>query len=406
MLSVFSRILVTFAGFLIFVVTTHTFGATGRGLIAYATSIFGIIAHLISFNISKGYLIRNKSQPCKTGETLSSSLAWILIATSIGFLLSYIFWFFNKTLNSSFALTSFLIFSTSIFYHIWNGNGTTFFAAHRLASKHNIIMIINRTAQILFTFFFWLLATRPAGIRFEYGVIFLTLLYISSPLMEFLYLAKTRNLSTSQVKLDTISLLVKKSITPHLDTLAIHIAPLLITVVSARELNLEKLAAFNLFIQALGLPYMLATISGTRVIEEASARESFSFSTLNKFIIRKTVLYGIAGLVLIAPLTLLFYLDLFKVLDKSLTNLVSPFTITTFSFLGLLLYHNYNPVSILTAQTHKSAVLNGIILLTTITVTPTITNKYGLIGASTMYTSFYLAIGAVQCILSRKALIK
>ncbi len=73
--TLFVRFFVAFSGFVVFVVSSKLFGAEGRGIIGFGTSLDSIVGLLLSFNLGRSFLFETKKKGALKQKLLPNFLA-------------------------------------------------------------------------------------------------------------------------------------------------------------------------------------------------------------------------------------------------------------------------------------------------------------------------------------------
>lgn len=83
--TLFVRFFVAFSGLVVFVISSKLYGAEGRGLIGFGTSIVSLFGLLLSFNLGRSFLFETKSNENLKQKLLPNYLAihYLLIIAGI-----------------------------------------------------------------------------------------------------------------------------------------------------------------------------------------------------------------------------------------------------------------------------------------------------------------------------------
>lgn len=94
--TLFVRFFVAFSGLIVFIISSKLFGAEGRGVIGFGTSIVSLFGLLLSFNLGRSFLSQAKSN-----ENLKKKLLPNYLAIHYLLMIAGIFLFRNFLVSQS-----------------------------------------------------------------------------------------------------------------------------------------------------------------------------------------------------------------------------------------------------------------------------------------------------------------
>ena len=144
--SLFTRAWVALSGLLVFLVTAYVFGAGGRGVISYGTSVFASVGIICSFNLGRTFLDLVTKNNQRKNELLSTFIVLNLAAAAITILGAMLFWFLSSTAQSILSWHLVLGLSFLALYYVWSINGNAIFAALERTYEQEVISDCRETS--------------------------------------------------------------------------------------------------------------------------------------------------------------------------------------------------------------------------------------------------------------------
>jgi O-antigen/teichoic acid export membrane protein len=146
------RFLVAFSGFVVFFISSKLFGAEGRGIIGYGTSIVSIVGLLLSFNLGRSFFSETKQNENLKQKLLPDFLVINCSLIIVGIFFTILFWLINSKAKAIIDLSLLVPFLVLVPYYLWSVNGNAIFATLNLTSIQDAIIGTQRLILIVFIF--------------------------------------------------------------------------------------------------------------------------------------------------------------------------------------------------------------------------------------------------------------
>ncbi len=221
--TLFVRFFVAFSGFFVFIISSKLYGAEGRGVIGFGTSIVSLFGLLLSFNLGRSFLFETKSNENLKQKLLPNYLAIHYLLIIAGIFISALFWYFNanaRVIIDSKAMMAFLIL---VPFYLWSVNGSSIYATLNKTTKQDFVIFFQRVILVVVTLLIFKLNIQDIRVfLFIYAlVLFLGTVtemgFLGSPLKGF-----------SQIH--NIGRYISDSKYVHVDYLAFNLYPLILMV--------------------------------------------------------------------------------------------------------------------------------------------------------------------------------
>lgn len=392
LLTLFVRFFVAVSGFVAFVVSSKLFGAEGRGVIGFGTSLVSIIGLFISFNLGRSFLFEVKKNEVLKRKLLPNFLAINYLLIIIGIVTSILFWFFNDQAMAIIDFPLILAFTILVPYYLWSVNGNNFFATLNQTSRQDVIILIQRIILIIFMLLAFMLNLKNfTTFLFAYAIILgcgalSEMLFLGSPLRGF-----------SQVF--RIGSYIFDSKYVHIDYLAFNLFPLILILLAASFLKLPQLGILNFVIQLINFVFILSMVASIRmktyVAEKGVAQYLGSIKKL-------FVLTFALSIFMIAFIYIFLSTEFFRTYFSSFGDVAPYFLISSLAVPGFIAYQFIYPILIEYNQIVFSMRINLLIFIALVSLTYPVLNFYGLLGGVSLFALFYLLVLLAQFYLYKR----
>ena len=142
------RFFVAFSGLVVFVISSKLYGAEGRGVIGFGSSIVSLFGLLLSFNLGRSFLFEAKSNENLKQKLLPKYLAIHYLLIIAGIFISGMFWYLNanaRVIIDSKAMMAFLIL---VPFYVWSVNGNSIYATLNKTTKQDFIIFLQRVVLV------------------------------------------------------------------------------------------------------------------------------------------------------------------------------------------------------------------------------------------------------------------
>lgn len=390
--SIFTRGFIAISGFFVFLVSASLFGADGRGVISYGTSLFAFFGLLFSFNFGRSFLSETaKNEHLKT-NLLSDYLFLNIISILLTCLTSIIFWAFS---HSAQGILEFKVFAsmlmTSIFY-VWSINSNSIYAAFQETHIQERIITITRILLSLVLVVFYVFKIHDLAIfMLVYSIVLST-----GAIAEIIYLVTKHKLILKRPKFFELSPYIHKSFWPHVDYLAFNLFPIILILITGKFFTKAQIGKINFALQFISVIYLLSTVANIRVSSYISV---FGFREKRKKI--KNLFLATIGLSLLTSVGIFIVLKFITSIQRfsSFEGTSELFLVTIFAIPGYVLYQFLNPILLEFKLIKKSAILNSVALAICILISYKLVSSGESKYAVMVYSLFYFFVLCSQCYL-------
>ncbi len=383
-----------FTGFTIFLVTAAAFGASGRGIIGYGTSLFAMLGSFFSANLGRSFLAATKQQAEMKELLLRRYLVLNFVLTIATMVTGIIYWRFSSSAQEVLSPFQILCFSTTSLFYVWSVNGNAIFAALSMTKTQEIIIILIRSCLMVFLASIYFVKNKSID-QFILGYSFIL---FSGSLTEILWLyfhfrpAKKSKLKTSKQ-------ILKDSFFHHIDFLSFNIFPLFLTVLLATHVTKSEIGQFNFALQIINLIFLFSVTANIRLITYVSdVGFRARISQYKKLFIGTLVLSGVSIIVIFVGLrwiTLISYFSQFQGVDLF-------FLIFGLSVPGYILYQFFSPIWIELHRQKEAAFTHGLNFLFFLVLSPIVLSKFQLEGAVWLFSLFHCGLIFTQLYLFKR----
>lgn len=390
--SIFVRGAVALSGFFVFLVSSKIFGADGRGVMSYGTSIFASIGLIVSLNLGRGFIVKTERTHVLKKEHLFSYFIMNLILTFCTAIFGVLFWQFSESAHKIIDLTTLISLVLLSIVYVWSVNGNSFFAAFQNTRRQEFVILGTRVALIIFLglcFLFppkelWVFLTAYSSIL-SLGVV-----------CEWSLLLKSIHWPQKMDLKKSFRSTLTSSFWPHIDFLAFNLFPLALILIAGLSMTTTGLGRINFAIQIVNLVFLLSTTANIRVNTYIS---NFGYEAkmaqIKKLVAGTIVLSVIAIVVAIPSLRILTGINSFR----SFEGVENLFTIALFAIPGFMSYQFLSPLWLESGLIKKSVLLNMANTLIACLIAPFLIDKYSEQGALYSFVWFHLGCLVVQILL-------
>lgn len=388
--------MIPLSGFVVFIVTSKLFGAEGRGVIAYGTSLVSIISLLLSFNLGRTFLFATKNNTKLKQKLLLSFLVLNCMLIFGAMCIISFYWLFSslsQKIIPSPVIYAFLLLTP---YYIWSiTNGNNIFSALNLTTLQDVVIGIQRLVLILFM----LLLSFLDIDSFSFFIFIYAGILGGGACYEIISLAR---ISEGFTRIINIRYYLFSSKIFHIDYLSFHLYPLILVLVSGIFLELAQLGRLNFIFQLVNLVFLLAVVASLRVKTYVASEGSLYFISSIKSLFVFTSVLSIA-------MVFLFYIalksDYFSELLPSFDGLSSYFLMISLAIPGYIVYQFTYPMLLEHNLMSLSMKANLSILIFLFFITYPLLKYYGFKGSIILFILFYFLIFISQLYIFLKILV-
>lgn len=384
--TLFVRFFIPFSGFIVFLVSSKLFGAEGRGIIGYGTSLISIFGLLFSMNLGRMFLSKTKGNVSQQQEILSNILVLNYLLVIAGIFISFLFWYFNsyaRTIIDSQILLAFLILTP---YYVWSINANGIYATLNKTINQDILIFLQRVSLVCVCL--WIYFCNIQDIKK-----FIYLYSVTLGIGTLIEMSLLVNLRRVFFKMSNIKQYISDSMYGHIDYLAFNIYPLILILVAGVFLKLSDLGRLNFLIQTVNFIFILSIVASIRMKTYVSDRGMiYHLRSIKKLFVYTSII----SLFLIICISFVLNTSFFNQNFSTFGDLLILFCIISFAVPGYIAYQFFYPVLIEYEQIHFSMKINLFILLILTAFTYPVLKLHNLIGAVLLFTAFYLLIFLAQ----------
>lgn len=394
--SIFTRGFIALSGFLVFLVSASLFGANGRGIISYGTSLFAFFGLIFCFNLGRAFLAETSQNEVLKKELLGDYLVLNLGTMILTCIVSFLFWFLSKSAREILDIKIMISLIMSSAFYVWSINSTSIFAVFQETHKQERFFIITRAILCLVLgVFYWFKIFKISYFIGIYSVIL-----GGGALVEFLYLSRKLDLKIKLLTISRLKNIFKISFWPHLDYLAFNLFPLILILISGSFLSNPEIGKISFALQFINVVFLLSTVANIRI----SSYVSVVGFKARKDKIKKLFLFTLFFSYIASGV---MYLSLRFITEKQhfLTFEGTPelFLITSLAIPGFVLYQFINPIWLEVGYIKKSALSNLIILILVSIVSHLVLSNRNHYHGVILFSAFYLSIFLSQLYLIKQS---
>jgi O-antigen/teichoic acid export membrane protein len=394
--TLFVRFTICVSGFVVFLVTSNLFGAEGRGVIGYGTSMVSVIGLFLSFNLGRSFLSKTKNNKSLKYKILPSFLAINYLLIIFGIIIYLLFWLLNDQARVIIDFPLTIAFAILLPYYLWSVNGSSIFATLDKTSRQDAFILIQRVVLVLFMMIAYVINLENLTLfLFTYAIIM-----GCGALSEMAFLGSPRG---GLSKIFKVYDYISNSKNVHFDYLAFNTFPLILILLAGSFLTLSELGSLNFVIQLINFVFIISTVASIRMKSYVAEKGVAQYSRSIKRLLALTFILSFCSILFIY-----FFLssDFFYKNFSSFVDVLPYFFIATLAIPGYILYQFMYPALIEYNLIDISMKFNLVIFFVLIAFTYIALKLYGLLGGILLFSIFYLLILLVQLYLFKKLRMK
>lgn len=384
------------SGFLVFLVSASLFGASGRGIISYGTSLFTFFGLIFCFNLGRAFLAETSQNEVLKKELLSDYISLNLLTMILTCAVSFIFWFLSKSAREILDIKIMISLIVSSFFYVWSINSTSIFAVFQETHTQEKFFIFTRAMLCLVLgIFYWFKIYK-----ISYFIGLYSIILGGGSFLELLYLCRALDIKIKLVALERIKKILKISLWPHLDYLAFNLFPLILILISGNFLTKQEIGKISFALQFINVVFLLSTVANIRISSYVSvvgfkARKE----KIKKLFFVTLLLSYLASGVMYYSLRFITERQHFSTFEGT----SELFLLTILAIPGFVLYQFINPIWLEIGYIKKSALCNLIVLFVVSLVSYLILANKNYYHGVMLFSAFYLSILLSQFYLLRKS---
>lgn len=349
--SIFTRGFVAGTGLLVFLVSASLFGASGRGIISYGTSVYTFFGLIFCMNLGRSFLTETVQSEERKKEFVSRYMTMNILVIFLGCISSFLFWYFSDSAKEILDFKIMCAMMVSSIFYVWSVNSTAIFAAFQdTHTQEKIILFTRFVLCILLGLFYFLKIYKIA-----YFMGFYSLIIGGGSLAEMVYLYRKHNIKLATISLVSFKQTLKISFWPHIDYLAFNLFPLILILIAGKFMIKEDIGRINLAMQFINVIFLLSIVANIRISSYVStvgfaARKSiifklFIFTLFSSLFFAGIIYFGINYLIELKHFSSFFGAD-------------RLFLIGALAIPGFVLYQFLNPIWMEKNKIHNSTLIN------------------------------------------------
>lgn len=394
--SIFTRLFVSVSGFLVFLVSASLFGASGRGIISYGTSLFAFFGLIFCFNLGRSFLAETSQNEVLKKELLSDYISLNLVTIILSCAVSFVFWSLSKSAREILDIKIMISLILSSFFYVWSINSSSIFAVFQETHTQEKFFIFARTILcIVLAIFYWFKIYK-----ISYFIGLYSIVLGGGSFLELYYLCKTLDIKIKLLSFERIKKIIQVSFWPHLDYLAFNLFPLILILISGNFLSKQEIGKISFALQFINVVFLLSTVANIRISSYVSVVGFKAKKEKIKKLFILTLLFSyIASGIMYCSLRFITERQHFATFEGT----PQLFLLTIFAIPGFVLYQFINPIWLEIGYIKKSAVCNLVVLFVVSLISyAVLSNKnypYGVL----LFSVFYLLILLSQFYLLKKS---
>lgn len=389
--SIAVRGFLALSGFITFLVSAKLFGAEGRGVISYGTSVFAFIGLFFSLNLGRAFVDKTKLKGELKKSLLPTYFHANLIVTLISVVLGLLFCTLSDGAQKVVKSTHLLPLTLTSFFYVWSINGSYFYAAFLKNTYQEFIIAITRFTLVIFLLTFYIF-----GHNFEYFLYGYCLILFLGTILEMgvlLSLAKTNVF----VRMTGFHKLLNANVFAiHLDYLFFNTFPLLLIIISGYFIEKVEIGRINFVFQLCNLIYLLSTTANIKINSYIS-HVGFEKATIQ---IKKLFIATLSLSLAAGSIVYLFLSN--KYVNDHLSDFKNSqelFLIALFSIPGYVLYQFLSPFWLEKKMTYISCWMNAAAFILFTFLYYHYLPEHKSLSLAYAYSGFYIAVFWIQLVI-------
>lgn len=392
--TIFSRVFLALSGFLVFLLTSYLYGPEGRGILGYATSIFATLGIALSFNLGRSFVAETVQNDLKKKELLGKFLTLNFILGCIAAAIGLVYLLYSETGKSMLTPTQAYLFAMTSLFFIWSANGNYFFSTFFKTNLQDLSILGVRLFLIITLGIIVVLNDK----NFDHFVLIYCVILTAGVLIENLILL--HNVKATLIhKPDILALwkIIKKSFFHHVDYLAFHTVPFLLTIISASFLTKGDIGKVNFTFQVLNIVFLFSVTANIKIT--ALVSHSGYKANLKQF---KKLVYFTLGISVVSSVCLYLGLE-YTIAQGWLTQFEGAqklFLLSTLSVPGFFIYYILSPIWIELKKQKTTAILHSLNFIVCLLSAYFLIREYQMNGVMYAYGVFSAGVVLIQFFLS------
>ncbi len=392
--SILIRFYLAFSGFLVFLLTATLFGAEGRGIIAYGTSLFAMISIIFSANLGRTFLAATKQNEPLKRSYIRQFLKLNCLLTLAAAIVGIMYWSLSPSALEILSPLQAICFSATSLFYVWSINGNAFYASFVATKKQENIILVIRTCLILLLGFLYL--TKEKSL--DYFIVCYSLLLFAGSLTEILWLYFNCT-PAEKIECKPNGGILKDSLFHHMDFLSFNIFPLFLTVLLASFVAKAEVGRFNFALQIINLIFLFSTTANIRLITYVS---DVGFRLrMTQF---KKLFWATLALSALSIFILSFVIDWVTTHTsfEQFKGAAWMFLICGLAVPGYILYQFFSPIWIEMHRQKQAAQAHALNFIIFLLISPFIIANFKLAGAVWLFALFHFGLILTQGYLYRQ----
>lgn len=382
--SIAVRAFLALSGFITFLVTAKLFGAEGRGVISYGTSVFAFIGLFFSLNLGRAFVDKTKLSEELKKNLLPTYFHANLILTVISVILGLVFCYLSDGAQKIIKPSHVIPLALTSFFYVWSINGSYFYASFLRNIYQEFTIATTRFILVIFLLIYYIF-----GHNFEYFLYGYCLLLFFSTILEMVVLLYVTNTNVLTKFSHLRELLTTNIFAIHLDYLFFNTFPLLLIIISGYVIEKSEIGRINFVFQLCNLIYLLSTTANIKINSYISHVEyEERVVQIKKLFIATISLSIFAGVIVYGFLSSNYVNERISGFAHS----QGLFLITLFSLPGYVLYQFLSPYWLEKRLSYVSCITNAIAFLLFAFAYYQYLPDYKSLAVAYAYSGFYVAV--------------
>ncbi len=368
-------------------VTAKIYGAEGRGIIGYGTSLFAFIALVFSMNLGRSFVDETQKNDLKKRLALPTYYLYFLILSVASTTIGLLFWKSSASAQNTITLTQAVLFSMTSFSYIWLNSANYFYSSFLLTHIQEMIILFCRLLLVLFLIYIYF-----APIDLDHFLIGYVVILSAGVLTESVVLLKKVKINFNlkdQIK-NSLAVFNPKNTIHHVEFLSFYSFHLVLTLLANHSLTKIQIGLMTTVIQTCYLIYLFSYTAHVKIISYISNSHSDEKKKeIKRLYLITFAVSAIAGLIIYGFLEY----PLIKTRLGSFSGIEPYFLISLFSIPGFVTYQVLSPLVLEKNKIKSLCQLNLIAYFLLLAVGSIFIPRYELTAVFYIYSSFYVIVG-------------
>jgi len=387
--TLFVRFFIAFSGALVFLVTSKLFGANGRGVIAFGTSLVSILAFIFSLNLGRYFLLATKKNNYLQKTLLPDFISFNFIIIIFCSFIVFFIWSLSAKSKEIISFELICAFILLIPYYIWQVNGIIFSALNKTFTQDKVIFFIRLLLLIFLVIIYF------GNFSFTFFLLIYSFILSFGVFIEINILGS----STSLFSINFPKLILKSTLSYHIDYLAVYLYPLLLMLLCGYMIEITDLGKFNFLIQLNSFIFILSFVASLKIKSYVSIKgiKFFYIPALKIFLF--TIF---SSAICVLSIWIFLRTNLISIYLPDFSNLSDSFALMSTAIPGFFIYQCLYPILIEIEKNRLSAYFNSLIFVISLLLSYYLIGSYGFYGAIYSYITFYILLFFTQLLLMFK----